>query len=80
VRSSYSDMTFDRDDRSRDAAQHILGVGHKVIDLALAQALDREEAVATLPRAILERPLLLFRVTGQGGAVRSTVAGRAQPA
>lgn len=79
VRSSYADMIFDRGDRSRDAAQHILGVGHKVIDLALGEALDREEAVATLPCAILERPLLLFRVTdqvtGQGGAVRSVVVG-----
>jgi superfamily II DNA or RNA helicase len=79
LRSSYADMIFDRDDRSRDAAQRVLGVGHKVIDLALEQALAGEEAVTTLPLGILEHPLLLFRVTdqvtGQGGTVRSVIVG-----
>ena len=79
VRSSYSGMIFDRNDRSKGSNERILGVGHKVMDLALEQSLALEEAVTSIPDSMLQRPVALFRVTdqvtGQGGAVRSVIVG-----
>lgn len=59
--------------------ERILGVGHKVMDLALEQSLALEESVTSIPDSMLQRPVVLFRVTdqvtGQGGAVRSVIVG-----
>jgi hypothetical protein len=57
VRTSYRNLTFDRHDRSRDATQRVLGVGHPALDQALRQALALTSCATLLPRAILDRPL-----------------------
>lgn len=77
--SNYEDMIFDRNDRSEDAGERILGVGHKVIDQAIRQFKGLEARVAILPDDVLPKPLLVFqvvdRVTTEGGTVRKIMAG-----
>ena len=51
VRTSYQNLTFDRHDRSRDATQRVLGVGHPALDQALRQALALTSCATMLPRA-----------------------------
>jgi hypothetical protein len=79
VRTSYQNLTFDRHDRSRDATQRVLGVGHPALDQALRQALALTSCATMLPRAILDRPLAVFqiidRVTGGSGQVHAAIVG-----
>ena len=77
--STYNDMIFDRNDRSEDAGERILGVGHKVIDQAVRQFKNLEASVAVLSRDALSKPLVIYqvgdRVTTEGGTVRKVMAG-----
>lgn len=77
VRDEYLDMTFDRTDRSADALSRLLGVGHKAIDRALRQSLDRSATVASLPADTHAAPLVVFRVrdrvTGDVASTRSVI-------
>ena len=77
--SNYEDMIFDRNDRSEDAGERILGVGHKVIDQAIRQFKGLEASVAILSNDVLSNPLLVFqvvdRVTTEGGTVQKIMAG-----
>jgi len=79
VRTSYESLTFDRHDRSRDAPQRVLGVGHPAMDQALRQALSWTSCATSLPRACLDRPLAVFRitdrVTGGSGQVQAAIVG-----
>lgn len=79
TRTDYEGMIFDRRDRSRDASQRILGVGHKVIDAAMRQARQWTCCVAAMPRDIMDEPLHVFRihdrVTDGSGNVRMVLAG-----
>lgn len=79
VRQVYEGLLFDRNVRSRDAAQRIVGVGHRALDQALGQAKAYAACVATIPAGVLQQPLLIFTindsVTTQGGMIRSVVAG-----
>jgi ERCC4-related helicase len=79
VRRSHENMIFDRKDRSRDAEQRILGVGHKVIDQALRQARSFQVSVTTVPPDSLKRPVIAFevidRVTTGGGALKKVIVG-----
>ena len=77
--SNYEDMIFDRNDRSEDAGERILGVGHKVIDQGIRQFKGLEASVAILSNDVLSNPLLVFqvvdRVTTEGGTVQKIMAG-----
>lgn len=79
VRSAYEGLVFDRDVRGKDAVQSIVGVGHKILDLALRQALDESVYVTSVKCDALERPLIIARVTdrvtGSGAPPRSVVVG-----
>ncbi len=79
IRTSYDGMTFDRSKRSKDAAQKVLGVGHKIVNQALNQAKNLSACVASVPAAILPHPLFIFRVydrvTGGAGPVKTAVIG-----
>ena len=80
VRRSYEGLSFNRQDRDPEAAKRIVGVGHKVLDQALQQALELSATVATTkaPEAI-KHPLVVFRVrdriTAKETQVRTTVVG-----
>ena len=74
---AYQDMVFRREVRGRDAARRVLGVGHKVMNAALRQALDNTATVATLPADTLSQPLVVYRVrdrlTGEQRSVRTVI-------
>lgn len=78
VRANYERMTFDRRAAGRDA-QRVLGVGHKVIDLAVGQARAFRGRLAFVPAAQLPAPLFVFRLsdraTGTSTTLRGCVAG-----
>ncbi len=79
VRTSYEGLVFDRTVRGKDAVQRVLGVGHKIVDQALRQALEESACVASVTSSALRRPTVIARVidrvTGAEGPVRSVVVG-----
>jgi superfamily II DNA or RNA helicase len=79
VQPSYREMAFDRGLRAPDAVQRVLGVGHKLVDQALAEARGSSACAALLLADALVRPLCVFlvtdRVTSSGGNVRSVAVG-----
>lgn len=79
VKSRYDGMVFDRCARGQDARSRILGVGHKLVDLALADAKSQSANVCSLPPSLLSAPLVAFeihdRVTGGQGAVKRIIVG-----
>lgn len=77
IREEYDDLVFDRNLKGENVAGRVLGVGHPLIDRALADALDVEVSLAAARG--LEAPLLLLLVcdaiTGSGSSVRTLVFG-----
>jgi ERCC4-related helicase len=62
IRNRYTDMVLDRHDPKARDTRHLLGVGHKAIDIALDHARARTVSVTTVPVGQLEKPILIFRV------------------
>lgn len=79
VTSTYEDMVFDRNVRGREAVRHVLGVGHRVVDQALRQAVRFTATLTALPATVLEHPLIVFkisdRITGEHHITKTAVAG-----
>jgi len=79
VRRNYEDVVFDRNLTGREAAQRVLGVGHKAVDEAILQARESEDVVAVIAAKDFTKPLFVFRihdrVTGGGTVVRSVLVG-----
>ena len=77
IRSSYEGLVFDRTVRGKDAVNRVVGVGHKIVEQALHQALDEPTSVAGVSNTILQRPVVVARivdrVTGRDSPVRSVV-------
>jgi superfamily II DNA or RNA helicase len=81
VRREYQKMVFERAGKD---PQRVLGVGHRLVDQALAQACGSVASVAAVPDTVLEFPLYVYtvtdRVTSTGGQVRSvTTAVEVRP-
>ncbi len=79
LRRSYENVVFDRALTGKDAAQRVLGVGHKAVDEALQQARSAEDQTAVFSAEGFERPIFVFRiwdrVTGLDTTVRALVVG-----
>lgn len=77
VRSTYEGLVFDRGVRGKDAVQRVVGVGHKVVDEALKQALAESSCVASVNNTVLRQPMIVARVfdriTGSQAPIRSVV-------
>lgn len=77
--TSYRAMVFDRGARSPDGVQRVLGVGHRLVDQALAEARADIACLTALPADTLPLPLCVFRVadrlTAPGGNVRFVTVG-----
>ena len=77
VRRRYEGLVFSRNQKGKDAAVRVVGIGHKVFDQAIRQAVQYDATCATLPG--IDRPLATFvvydRVTSQDGHVRQIIAG-----
>jgi superfamily II DNA or RNA helicase len=75
ARREYEGMVFERGGKDQ---QRALGVGHRLVDQALAQACASAASAAAIPDSVLELPLYIFRVmdrvTSGGGQVRAVTA------
>ena len=75
IRPRYENVVFDRRAHGRNAAERVIGVGHKLFDKALRIA--AELPVSTAWSGDLDRPLVVFqvydRVTDQAGRMRQAV-------
>lgn len=75
IAREYSGMLFDRSAGTKEAT---LGVGHKLVDQAVAQARGLTASVGAVLAELLPHPLAVFRitdrVTGGGGVVRAVTA------
>ncbi|MGK5095557.1 DEAD/DEAH box helicase [Deltaproteobacteria bacterium TL4] len=76
VRKIYEEMCFNRNYRGKNATQRILGVGHMVVDKAIAQA--RSTSACLMTTDGIKKPHFVFRITDRvtdtGGAVRAVIA------
>jgi len=76
IQREYEQVHFNRYRRDKDAVDHLLGVGHKLFDAALSQAIGFSACVSVLPS--LKQALFIFlivdRVTGINSNIRQTVA------
>lgn len=79
VRREYDGLVFDRNRREADAAEKVLGVGHRIFEQALSQAREGAGCVTTLTSQIPARYLLIFRIwdriTSTGGNVKVITVG-----
>lgn len=77
VRPLYDALTFERQDRTSASAGQVLGVGHPVVNRALAQAETLTACATLIPAEMLSGDLLVFavmdRITGQASVVRQVV-------
>lgn len=77
VRNKYDGLIFDRDHKQSQAAEKVIGVGHKAFDLAVKQALSLTSSLCVLPN--FEQRLVVFsiydRVTGIESNVSKTIVG-----
>jgi superfamily II DNA or RNA helicase len=75
IAREYNGMLFDR---SAGRNLDTLGIGHKLVDQAVAQARGLTASVAAVLAELLPHPLAVFRVTdrvtGGGGVVRAVTA------
>jgi ERCC4-related helicase len=62
VRTKYENMGFDRLEPSARDTQRLLGVGHKAVDQALAQARERDVMVGAVPVELLSEPIVVMHV------------------
>lgn len=73
IKRQYREMQFDRGP-GHDTPQNLLGVGHRVMDQALQQAIAIGASLTAVPSEICPHPILVYtvrdRVTGEGKAVR----------
>jgi hypothetical protein len=79
VRPQYDGLTFERRDRRSASAGQVLGVGHPVVNRALAQAETLTASATLIPAEMLGGGLAVFavadRITGQNSVVRQIVIG-----
>ncbi len=77
IRQKYEGIVFDRDQKQSQSAEKVMGVGHRVFNLALKQALSLNVNLCTLNK--LEKPLVIFsiydRITGNLSNIGKTIAG-----
>ena len=77
VRTSYEGLHFDRSAKGSDVASRVLGVGHKVVDHAMIQALGVDASIAALPSSILPHPVITMciedRVTADKSPTRRVI-------
>lgn len=77
VRNSYEGLVFDRRGGGERRAESVIGVGHRVFNAALNQAVTLDGQISALPSRVLDAPLVVFRVvdrvTDMGGHVRAAL-------
>ena len=56
-------LLFDRQYKAKDAMQRVIGIGHRLFDMALEQAKRQTVSVTLVPEKFLQRGLFVFRVS-----------------
>ncbi len=79
IQVSYDGMMFNRLDKSKGSSKRLLGIGHKLFDTSLDDALKREAFITKFPKDILTHPVIIYRVqdrvTGESSHQRSIIVG-----
>ncbi len=79
IKRRYDNMTFERTEGKRNKTAHILGVGHKLMDKALAEAQNSTARTTILNTPTFKKPLFIFKiqdqVTDTSGIVRTSIIG-----
>lgn len=65
IRQRYQNMVFDRTETAGNAGERVLGVGHKLLGQALAQAQNLTSYNALMPADLLPNPLLVYRLSNR---------------
>lgn len=82
ILNSYEGMLFERNAKGKDALSRVLGVGHKVFDLAVNEALDEPACLAAVNPEFLKNNLfvvrIIDRVTSSAGTVRGILIAAEQ--
>ena len=77
IMPKYDGLVFNRDHKQAKSAEKVIGVGHRIFDLALKQASSLIASLCLLPQ--LEKPLIIFaifdRITGIESNIGKTIAG-----
>lgn len=77
ILSDYKKMRLDRQDKRPERHNQLLGMGHVVMDIAVADAIARNVVLAVLPADELEEHIVVYglrdKVTGRGTGERSMV-------
>jgi len=77
IRQRYEGLLFSRNLRGNDAALRVVGVGHKVFDQAILQAINYESFFSAVTG--IEEAIAVFkiydRITSQDGNVRQIIVG-----
>lgn len=77
IRQRYERLVFSRDQKGKDAALRVVGIGHKVFDQAISQANCFDASFTSI--AGLDETTAIFaiydRVTSQDGNIRQIVVG-----
>jgi len=62
IRDKYSGILFNRQYGGKDAMKRVLGVGHKLFDVALEQAKRQIVSVSLVPPKLLESGIFIFKI------------------
>jgi len=77
IRPKYDELIFDRDHTKSQKSEKVIGVGHRVFDLAIKQALSMASSLCVLTN--IGQPLVIFsifdRITGLESNITKTIAG-----
>lgn len=77
IRQRYEGLLFERNVRGKDAALRVVGIGHKVFDQAIAQAIDLDACFSTvfgLNEAVAVYKVF-DRITSQDGSIHQIIVG-----
>jgi len=77
IRNRYEGLVFSRELKGKDAAIRVVGIGHKVFDQAIRQAVNLDSSLTTLPG--IEQPIAVLaiydRITSREGHVQQIIVG-----
>lgn len=65
IKSEYEQLHFDRFKPGKHAGANLLGMGHKLFEQAIGQALDRNETTTVVAANVLTKSIVVFRLFDQ---------------
>ncbi|MCP4612936.1 MAG: DEAD/DEAH box helicase [Planctomycetes bacterium] len=76
ILTGYQNMLFDRNEITESSTEHLLGIGHRLVDYAIDQACNLTSCITILPREVLDGTLCIFRIYDRvtsGSRIHSSV-------